>query len=152
MSKIDYQKALLAAQSDIQQLLAQRTDIDARIAQLKSTVEHLSALLQEVPKFDATLWGRISDTSEGLGITDAIRQILQEGKMPFTALQVREALQQSGLDMDYANTMAVIHNTLNRLEKQGEVVRFDNPSGTIYAARKIAKKEKFGGPPVGERT
>jgi hypothetical protein len=30
----------------------------------------------------------------------------------------------------------VIHNTLNRLEKQGEVTRFDLPSGTVYAGLK----------------
>ena len=153
MNKADYQKALKAAEVEIHEILQKRAALDVRLTQLKSAAEDLSALLQEVPKFDSGLWARIRDTPEGVGITDAIRQILIESKIPLTPVQVKDALRQSGLDTDYQNTMAVIHNTLKRLEKQGEVAPIRNAAGQTPAYTMRSKPTKrFGGPPVGEET
>jgi hypothetical protein len=45
------------------------------------------------------------------------------------------------------NAAAVIHNTLTRLEKQGEVMRVVNPVGQTAAYALIKKNNAFYGEP-----
>jgi hypothetical protein len=68
------------------------------------------------------------------GITDAIRQVIAESKIPLSPVEIKAALANRGVDLSgYANPGTVIHNTLNRLEKQGELIRVQNPAGVTVA-------------------
>jgi hypothetical protein len=139
MSSDDYSKALQAARAEIVKLLSQRADIDTRLAQLKGTVDALSVLVEPNPSEDGLHALReIMREFTGMGISDAIRAILHDTTNPaLSPTEIRDELKRRGIKLhEYANEMAVIHNTLTRLEKQGEVVRFDNPSGSVYAKRK----------------
>ena len=57
-------------------------------------------------------------------LTSAIRQILAESAVPMRPPDLRDGLINHGFNVaQYANKLAVIHNTLSRLERQGEVMQ-----------------------------
>jgi predicted nucleic acid-binding Zn-ribbon protein len=142
----EYEHAMVAASEEVQELLKERARIDERLSRLKNTIDGLAALLTPSPSENSSAsWSgamaglmgiSFPDISEA-GISDAIRQILADSKLPITAPQIRDALTARKVELSqYANPLAVIHNTLTRLEKQGEVIRHDLPSGTVYSGRK----------------
>jgi hypothetical protein len=57
-----------------------------------------------------------------MGVTGAARQILAESTSPLSPPQLRQELTERGLTR-YADKLVLIHNTLLRLEKQGEAVK-----------------------------
>jgi hypothetical protein len=142
MNPGDYENALTAASDEIQELLKKRSEIDARINQLKQTVDALAALLTPKISEDVNPWRNaplsnlaglmyvpVQDISE-IGISDAIRQVIAESKIPLSPVEIKSALASRGVDLSgYANPGTVIHNTLNRLEKQGELMRVQNHAG-----------------------
>jgi hypothetical protein len=132
MSPDDYTKALQSARAEIAELLNRRANIDARLAQLKGTVDALSALIEPGPVDDAFL-----ELQElfGMGISDAIRATLRDTKDPaLSPTEIRDELKRRGVKLDnYANEMAVIHNTLARLERQGEIFKLTDREGVPYA-------------------
>lgn len=132
MSNDNYVNALKGARSEIEDLLNQRMRIDNRLAQLKEIVDSLSAVVEEAPSDDGL--ANLRNIVE-LGITDSIRTILRETKDPaMSPPEIRNELERRGIRLSgYANKMAVIHNTLTRLEKQGEVVKLANREGVPYA-------------------
>ena len=125
-----YQKALDAANAEMEELLLQRADIDKRLSRLKETTNALSTLLgvyreQDLPKGSKASVGH-------LGISDAIRQILSNRRAPMKPPEILAQLQNQGFDMEeYASPLAVIHNTLRRLGRQNEVIVVKNPAGQI---------------------
>src|SRR6202521_1399244 len=135
MNKTDYEKALVAAKTEIDQLLEQRTHIDNRIAQLKFTTDALSRLLAvETTPTAAKLVELINQVPADPAITSAIRQVLASCKIPMNPEEIKLVLESIGFDLSvYANSGAVIHNTLTRLERQGEVARVQNPAGQTVA-------------------
>ena len=150
MNKTDYEKALAAAKTEIDQLLEQRTQIDNRIAQLKFTTDALSRLLGvETRPTAARLVELINQVPADPGITNAIRQVLASCKIPMNPSEIKLGLESIGFDLSaYANSGAVIHNTLTRLERQGEVARVQNPAGQTVAyalvgPRKTLKQRVF---------
>lgn len=122
VNRENYQRALQSAQSELVELLRDRADVDSRIARLKQTIDGLTALCDETnPSAGTSAIGMIAPVPPGL--TSNIRRALAEATSPMTAPQIRNALTKMGLNLSaYANEMAVIHNTLNRLEKQREVI------------------------------
>jgi hypothetical protein len=129
----DYQNAIDAAKKETQELLHQRSSIDARINQLQKTIEGLSALLGETPVEEGDWVGNIEDAVidvASLGISDAIRRILR-ARGSLSPVQLREQLQKEGFPInDYASGLTVIHNTLKRLQKQDEITLVNSPNGT----------------------
>src|SRR5262249_52165182 len=72
-------------------------------------------------------------------LTSATRQALAESPTPMTPPQLRDALSQRGLTQ-YADRLAVIHNTPLRLEKQGGAMKVTDgwvvtPKGKLAARR-----------------
>lgn len=109
-------------------LIQERVLIDGKLAKLKNTVEALSALCDEqatAPEIIA-----LTAADESLGITDAIRKVMSASKLPMTAPQIRNSLLNMGYDVDqYASVLTVIHNTVRRLEKQGEIAEVKTSTG-----------------------
>ena len=131
----DYLNALVAAHVELEKILKQRSDLDKRTLELKKTIEGLAALCGVEPWADAIERdaAAAADANRS-GITQAIRRALSESKVPLSPTELRSSLIAQGISMArYANEMVVIHNTLNRLVKQNEVVRVQNPSGQIVA-------------------
>jgi hypothetical protein len=130
MKITDYKAALEAARSEMQELLQDRALIDMRLGQLKDTIDALVALVKEKP-------AELPSTEEVFGetgITAAIRVLLSHSRVPLAPMQIRTELMNRGFDLsDYANAMAVVHNTLKRLDKQGELMTVRDPSGQVIA-------------------
>lgn len=131
-----YKRALEQAEKEIGDLLAEHAKIERRVGQLKATVTVLKGLLEEPPKAEDQL--EIGD----IGITEAIRQILREHSRKLTGMvggglspaQIKERLVDAKFDLSkYANSSAVIHNTLRRLMDQKEIVIVVGDGGTSYA-------------------
>src|SRR5437868_1060857 len=124
-----YKRALVEARAEFEKVLKQRAELDKRAVELKKTVSSLSELCN------------VQDCSEGLvvpsetagssGISDSIRTILRETNDPvMSPTEIRDELMRRGVVLDeYVNEMSVIHNTLVRLEKQGEISRFSTTDG-----------------------
>ncbi len=101
MNKTDYEKALAAAKTEIDQLLEQRTHIDSRIAQLKFTTDALSRLLGvETRPTAARLVELINQVPADPGITNAIRQVLASCKIPMNPSEIKLGLESIGFDQD----------------------------------------------------
>jgi hypothetical protein len=129
MNRDEYLRTLEAVEQEIEKLLSDRSRIDLRLMQLKTTAESLRALLG-IEGLDVKIDGIVSE----LGITDAIREVLASSKIPLSPSVIKSELVNRGVDLSrYANPAAVIHNTLTRLEKQHEVARVQNPAGMTVA-------------------
>ena len=130
MEKQNYKLALQAARSEMSDLLQERAAVDARLGRLKQTIEGLSALIQEptteLPERD----GPFSEA----GISAAIRVLLHTAKVPMSPVQIKTELWKRGFDLsEYANAMSVIHNTLKRLDRQGELMTVKDGAGQVVA-------------------
>jgi predicted RND superfamily exporter protein len=158
---VDYKRVLEEAELDLSRLLSQRERIDEQITPLKTLIQTCRAALGlsvipgtpvgvSVTIRDLTLEPGVShrqvddlvnlvnEPRSDPGITNAIRQVLAQSKLPLTAPEIRTGVVNLGVDLSqYVNASAVIHNTLTRLEKQEEVMRVVNPSGqtAAYALR-----------------
>jgi hypothetical protein len=129
MNRNEYAKTLEAVEDETEKLLRDRSQIDQRLLQLKTTAESLRVLLG-MEGLDV----QIDRIVKQLGITDAVREVLGSSKIPMSASFIKRELANRGVDLaSYANSAAVIYNTLARLEKQGEVVRVVNPAGQTVA-------------------
>ncbi|MGA8213812.1 MAG: hypothetical protein WB799_09465 [Candidatus Sulfotelmatobacter sp.] len=57
-----------------------------------------------------------------IGITEAIRTVMRAAKKPMTAAEVKTRLTEEGFDLErFRNAAAVIHNTMARMAKAGEL-------------------------------
>jgi hypothetical protein len=98
---------------------------------LKQTIEGLSALTQEQPTESTEVSGELFGET---GITGAIRLLLTTANVPLSPIQIRNDLKRHGFDLsDYVNAMTVIHNTLKRLESQGELLTVKDSAGKAVA-------------------
>ena len=126
-----YRKALEVAEVDLentikkgQEALETLRKLRSRQKELEDTVESLNILLGE------------QFTESKMGITDAIRKSLskRQGKF-FSPTAVRTILKKDEFPIDsdtYSNPLAVIHTTLKRLLKQGELNSKENKNGTTF--------------------
>jgi hypothetical protein len=130
-----YADALAHAKKELATLTAEKFSIDAKIARLQASIKALSAMTEEEISYGIALEAMNSSfLSEmgKLGITDAIRAVLRESKMSMTAPQIRDALKAGNYDIsDYSNALTVIHNTIKRMEKQGEISEVTSPTGSL---------------------
>ncbi len=138
MTEENYRKAIQDAEKEVTRLTFIRATVDRKLAQLKTAITALSSLLEEPPKVeDATAIGDV-------GISTAIRQVLREAGVGLTPAQVKAKLIEAEFDLSkYANSSAVIHNTLKRLEGQNEVVPVRVESGPAYALKTDPALEGF---------
>ena len=113
-------------------VLRQRGVLDARLTQLKSTIDALSGLIEEPPKPGED---DPAETLDNVGISDAIRGVLKGAQVGLTPNQLKNKLSELGFVLDeYSNPGAVIYNTLKRLERQGQVTVVNDLSGAIAYA------------------
>jgi len=123
LNKTDYHRALQSARAEFDRLTQERNELELRIVHLKQTIVGLMALCNQ--NLDAS---RSPDDTlpfpRFMKLTGATRQVLAESNLPINPSQVRDALAHRGLNVShYTNQMAVIHNTLLRLKRQGEAIQ-----------------------------
>jgi len=128
MTRSELKAQLDKAKQEMEELLQDKTLLDMRIGHLSETINAMMSLLAAKPT-EPTLPNELFGES---GITGAIRFLLAHSNLPLSPMQIRDGLEKRGFDLsDYANAMAVIHNTLKRLEGQGELTTVKDPSGQV---------------------
>lgn len=124
MRKADYKKALHSARQEFDNLLHERSELDTRIIRLKQTITGLVGLCESDGQSQGSGNHALPLGPRFMRLTSAIRQLLLDSAAPMRPPHLRDGLESHGFSMNqYANKLAVIHNTLSRLEKQGEVMQ-----------------------------
>ena len=98
-------------QRELERLLEERTRLDERILQLQNKIRHVAKMVEVT----------VDDPITQLGLTDAIRYVVQHaGKV--TPVDVRDELLKRYCDPeDYRNLLASVHTVMKRLERAGEI-------------------------------
>lgn len=124
MTQASYRAALDDALREYESLLQQKSDIDARLAQVAESVGTLTRLCGYTP-------------TVAYGLTEGCKTSLRCAAVPMTPLEVRDRLQSTGFDINrYSNPLAAIHTVLRRLTESGEVRRRVSRSrGVTYEYR-----------------
>jgi hypothetical protein len=99
-------------QGELERLLQERTRLDARILELQHDIRHVARMV------DVT----VDDPITQLGLTDAIRYVIQHAGKHMTPVDVRDELLKRYCDPeDYRNLLASVHTVMKRLERAGEI-------------------------------
>ena len=99
-------------QGELERLLEERTHLDERILQLQNKIRHVARMV------DVT----VDDPITQLGLSDAIRYVIQHADKPMTPVEVRDELLKRYCDPeDYRNLLASVHTVMKRLERAGEI-------------------------------
>jgi hypothetical protein len=126
MDRTEYRKALNAATGEFERLLRERVELDGQIARLKQTIACLTGLCRRNGHSRRPLNGNVSLRRRFARLTIAIRQVLADAAAPLRPPELRDTLLDRGVMLDqYVNKLAGIHNTLARLQRQGEVTEND---------------------------
>lgn len=122
---IDYKAWYAAAKEELEKLQQERAaleqkraDYDKQIAALTWTVNGLAPLVGEEPLPPPP--GAVPIPPAG--ITDSIREVLNQAEKPLSASEIRDQLRDLGFDTaSYSNVLATIHTILRRLREAGEI-------------------------------
>jgi chromosome segregation ATPase len=152
----DYQKDVKQAREELAELLANREQIEIKIARQRRKVAALSELCDETELGDG-----VSEALESLGLqlgglSDACRTAMRASRKEWmTIVEIQEALKELGFPLDkYKAATASITTTVNRLVSGKEVVVEKRPSGASEykwvgllpaddPARKLAEGARF---------
>jgi hypothetical protein len=141
-------EALEKAHAKLDELLSARTIIDKEIVDWKRVIDSLLAVSEsdgsdpsdiDLQPFVAKELG-----SKRLKFTDAIRMILHEtADHAISVPEVRDRLINLGFNLSkYKQQLVPIHNTLKRLEEQGEVKPIKNEAGQTLGYKWISAIER----------
>ena len=124
-----YRKALEVAEVELENVIQKENEAQQKLNKLRNRQKELE---DTVDSLNILLGEEFSNSK--MGITDAIRKSLskRQGRW-FSPRAVRAVLKEDGFPIDsdtYSNPMAVIHTTLKRLLKQGELKSSESKSGT----------------------
>ena len=137
------QDALAKARKKLDELVTERTTIDREIMNWKRVVDSLTAVSHEhsdeLPA-DVRLFADPKLTPLlNLKFTDAIRNVLASVDGYISAPAMRDQLIDLGFDFTkYKQELVPIHNTLKRLEEQGEAQPVKNEQGQTIGYRWIS--------------
>jgi uncharacterized protein (UPF0335 family) len=128
-------KELSGLMEECEILETRRAQLNQRIARLRKGVAGLSSLAgREWPDVINQHPNLFPDSMPlDIGMTDAVRKVLQSNDIFFTPVDVRTDLRSFGYDTEqYKNILASIHTILKRLAAAGEVQTGTVEDGTVY--------------------
>lgn len=138
-----FEAALQEARKSLKEAYEERAALEQRIVSLKQTIDGLTSLCEPEPRVEI----RRRDPETGFDIQSsfslsfAIRQIFSDSQeYMLTPTEVRDALLKLGLNLaeKYKQPLVPIHNTLKRLEAQGELVSFRDDTGDLRGYRWVS--------------
>jgi len=133
-----FEVALQEARKSLKEAYEEHAAIEQRIVSLKQAIDGLTTLCEPgEPEPRIHTQGR--DTQTGIEIQSsfslslAIRQIFSDSTKYLTPTEVRDALLKidGNFEEKYKQPLVPIHNTLKRLEAQGELVSFRDDTGDL---------------------
>jgi hypothetical protein len=134
-----FEIALKQARKSLNEAYEERDVIEQRIVRLKQTIDGLAALCEPEPNEDV-VQAKAGHMLFQASLTASIRSIFSETTEPMlTPVEVRNALLEMGVNLTkYKQPMVPIHNTLKRLEAQGELVPFIDDAGDLRGYRWVS--------------
>ena len=112
-------------------LLDRRVILETELAEVRNKITHIEQVLSHL----APLAGFQQDAEgiSSLGLTDAIRFILQSSTERMSANDVRKVLHEKGVDLSGLSApMASIYKILSRLVNDSEEVERETEGGRVY--------------------
>ncbi len=134
MDASEFQKTYDALTKERRSLIARRDEIETDLNELRARIRNIEKVLDNLlPLTDSPLAVLVSDISQ-LGLTDAIRQVLQSSEDRLSATDVRRTLKEKDYNLSALTApMASIYKILRRLsEKPDEVQREKEENGSVY--------------------
>ena len=146
-----YRQTFDAAIKELSELTEERESLDKRreelsdrIGKVRSGILALSPLIGEDPQNIEKQYRQLFPIllSSEVGLTDAVRKILQTNNRFMTALQIRSELKTAGYDTDrYQSILSSIYSVLKRLAdaKEVEIGRdiSDGQETSVYKWKKL---------------
>ena len=138
-----FEVALREARKSLREAYEERAALEQRIVNLTQTIDGLTPLCEPEPLIE----GQPADIQTGFDIQSsfrlsyAIRQIFSDSQeYMLTPTEVRDALLKLGVNLaeKYKQPLVPIHNTLKRLEAQGELVAFRDDTGDLRGYRWVS--------------
>lgn len=121
------------AETELQALYKQRTEVTRRITEIKKQISSLAALSED-QELKLRLTVLIDSPASGRqkGLTHACRVALIEACVPMTSSQVAKAIQQSYSRIaNYKDPAGVVNTVLNRLVRYGEAQKVVDAHGRL---------------------
>ena len=121
MDRSSFERTIESLKAELEICCLDLTQIRKRKTRIEQTVSNLQALLSGDEEVAITR-----------GLTDAVRSLFSDCPGQWgSAKSVRKRLCEAGFPVDaYTQPLAVIHTTLKRLAKQGEL-RWEEAEGTV---------------------
>jgi hypothetical protein len=116
--------------SERERLISLRTDLETELIDVRNKISHLDSAVGHL----APLIGiaEAPNKLNGMGITDAVRLVLERARMRLSPQEVREWLATNGFDLSGLTApMASIYKVLSRLEESKEIER-EKEEGRVY--------------------
>jgi hypothetical protein len=134
-----FELALQEAKKSLEEAYVERGAIEERIVSLKQAVDGLTALCDPEPE-EVVRTSR-GDITTAFKLSYAIRQVFSDSQeYKLTPTEVRDALLRMGVDLakKYKQPLVPIHNTLKRMEAQGELVPVRDDNGDLRGYRWVS--------------
>jgi hypothetical protein len=132
MEQPDYEKTWIMLVKERNTLLSQRTSLENELSEIGTKLRHVNEVLMHLAPLAGMPDG---DNIAGLGITDAIRQILKGTEERLSPIEVRDSLLEKGFDLSGLSApMASIYKILSRLADVGnpEIFREREDDGKVF--------------------
>ena len=127
----DFSKTWFELGAERDALVNKRTELETDLAEVRNKIAHLDAVLDHLAPLANLPW---DDNIVGLGITDAIRRVLQDSSERLSAQEVRQRLIEKGYNLsELTAPMASIYKVLSRLEESKEIEKEKEGSKVFYA-------------------
>jgi hypothetical protein len=133
MDPVDFREKWTEFSTEREALVKRRDEIELELHEIRGKLKHLDKVLENLlPLSDLTNFAAIEISN--LGITDAIRRILQTNKgKKFGAGEIREELQGWRYDLSGLTApMASIYKILSRLAEKPEEVTREKDGLRVY--------------------
>jgi len=132
METSDFYHAWESLNKERQSLTKRRDDLELELSEIRTKLSHLAKALEHLlPLTDINFC--VTEITQ-LGLTDAIRNVLQTNKdKKFSATDVRTKLVEEGYDLSSLTApMASIYKILGRLAEKPEEVQREKEDGRVY--------------------
>lgn len=132
MKQIDYARWWKEIEDEKSSLVDRRTNLETELGDINTQITHLNEVLNHL----APLAGvPVGNGLSGLGITDAIRNVLEDSSDAMSPSDVRETLTRRGFDLSgHSAPMSSIYKILGRLadDSSTNVVREKVDGGRVF--------------------
>jgi hypothetical protein len=138
MSNKDYRKAYETAAEELQDALAQKKKIEARILSLRKTMNTLSTLLEDDKKWLANTMGVLSQLGE-LSLTDEISAAITQSNQPLTTTEIKNEVSKFSRSLErHKNPLATINAIAKRLVEQGKLEEVLKDGRKAWRAKRVS--------------